>query len=264
MLDFSSAAKVWPTKPTKVSANQSVSRGVSACIWWVNAGYIQMMLDCFASSWARFKLSCVFVFFVFLLEPAATKAMTSLRMRELHFFLTQSSCQSERSLIHVIILSCLTRSSAKKKKEILQKNKNILCEAFIIQSLFISPNLQTFTFSSFFFSNISTHCPQCWERESLWADVNIFVNFWIKWINWMCERACVCVCAWFIYTVFMSTLYSEALNHEWTVVCDRVWDVYKEVVCSSSVFKKGRSRKRAGVKNWGLLCPSARIICRHL
>lgn len=56
----------------------------------------------------------------------------------------------------------------------------------------------------------------------------------------------VCVCAWFIYTVFMSTLYSEALNHEWTVVCDRVWDVDKEVVCSSSVFKKGRSRKRAG------------------
>lgn len=157
MLDFSSAAKVWPTKPMKASANQTVSRGVSACIWWVNAGYIQMMLDCFASSWARFKLSCVFVFFVFLLEPAATKAMTSLRMRELHFFLTQSSCQSERSLIHVIILSCLTRSSAKKKKEILQKNKNILCEAFIIQSLFISPNLQTFTFSSFFFFRTFQH-----------------------------------------------------------------------------------------------------------
>lgn len=123
MLDFSSAAKVWPTKPTKLSANQSVSRGVSACIWWVNAGYIQMMLDCFVSSWARFKLSCVFVFFVFLLEPAATKAMTSLRMRELHFFLTQSSCQSERRLIHVIILSCLTRSSAKKKKKYCKKTK---------------------------------------------------------------------------------------------------------------------------------------------
>lgn len=45
----------------------------------------------------------------------------------------------------------------KKKKEILQKNKNILCEAFIIQSLFISPNLQTFTFSSFFFFRTFQH-----------------------------------------------------------------------------------------------------------
>lgn len=93
-------------------------------------------------------------FLVFLLEPAATKAMTSLRMRELHFFLTQSSCQSERSLIHVIILS---HKKLCKKKEILQKNKNILCEAFIIQSLFISPNLQTFTFSSFFFFRTFQH-----------------------------------------------------------------------------------------------------------
>lgn len=156
MLDFSSAAKVWPTKPTKLSTNQSVSRGVSACIWWVNAGYIQMMLDCFASSWARFKLSCLLFFFCFFAGARCNKSndLTANEGAALFSYTELVSVWTQPYSCDNIVSQ---EALQKKKKEILQKNKNILCEAFIIQSLFISPNLQTFTFSSFFFFRTFQH-----------------------------------------------------------------------------------------------------------
>lgn len=40
----------------------------------------------------------------------------------------------------------------------------------------------------------------------------------------------------------MSALYSEAFNHEATVLCDSVWDADNEVVCST-VYQKGRGGK---------------------
>lgn len=203
MLDFSSAAKVWPTKPTKVSANQSVSRGVSACIWWVNAGYIQMMLDCFASSWARFKLSCLLFFFCFFAGARCNKSndLTANEGAALFSYTELVSVWTQPYSCDNIVMSH-KKLCQKKKRNTAKKQKHSLWS--IYYSVIIhQPEPPNFYFLFFlFFPNISTHCPQCWERESLWADVNIFVNFWIKWINWMCERACVCVCMIYIYSIY--------------------------------------------------------------
>lgn len=100
----------------------------------------------------------------------------------------------------------------KKKRNTAKKQKHSLWS--IYYSVIIhQPEPPNFYFLFFlFFPNISTHCPQCWERESLWADVNIFVNFWIKWINWMCERACVCV-----HDLYIQYLWVHYTLKRWTM-----------------------------------------------
>lgn len=160
------------------------------------------MLDCFASSCARFKLSCVFVFFVFLLEPAATKAMTSLRMRELHFFLTQSSCQSERSLIHVIILSH-KKLCKKKKKKYCKKTKTFFVKHLLF-SHYSSARTSKLLLSllSFFSEHFNT--------------LSTMLGTWVtmSWCKYFCKfldkvdklnvwaRVCVCVCMIYIYSIY--------------------------------------------------------------
>lgn len=64
------------------------------------------------------------------------------------------------------------------------------------------------------------------------------------------------MCMIYTFTVFMSTLYSDAFKHKATVLCDSVLDVDKDIVCSTFGFKKGRMGKR-----WDL---SARIIYHFL
>lgn len=61
----------------------------------------------------------------------------------------------------------------------------------------------------------------------------------------------------------MSTLCSDTFNHEATVLCGSVWDVDKEVVCSSSVFCKGRVGNGLGLIT-GSLQQAAVPVCSYI
>lgn len=117
---------------------------------------------------------------------------------------------------------------------------------------FHPPKPRPFIYSSCFL----THRPQCWEHKSLLADVNIFVNLVFLKRGYV---ECVRVCARMIYIYSIYEYIILTIIQPWS--SRLMWQCVGRVVCSTSMFYKGRGGKWAGAINWELATSAVTFLC---